>query len=100
MTIAVFDLKNYENEITEVRKKYVEYFDPSFVGIKLDDGDLEKITKRVGVYYKKISTQDGVNFFDHTGAIFVINKSSKIIGLYTPPITIDLMKEDILYGLR
>ena len=26
MTIAVFDLKNYENEITEVRKKYVEYF--------------------------------------------------------------------------
>lgn len=26
MTIAVFDLKNYENEITEVRKKYVEHF--------------------------------------------------------------------------
>tara|TARA_Y100000996_G_C22451915_1_gene614225 strand:- start:416 stop:1006 length:591 start_codon:yes stop_codon:yes gene_type:complete len=81
-------------------KKYVEYFDSSFIGIKLEEDDLMKVTKNAGVYYKKISTEDGVDFFDHTGAIFLLDKNSKIMGIYTPPLIIDSLKDDILYGLK
>ena len=81
-------------------KRYIEYFDSSFVGIKLNQNDLDQVTKNAGVYYKKISTEDGVDFYDHTGALFLLDKNSKIMGLYTPPISIDSLKEDILYGLK
>ena len=81
-------------------KRYVEYFDSSFIGIKLEEDDLIRVTKNAGVYYKKISTEDGVDFFDHTGAIFLLDKNSKIMGIYTPPLIVDSLKDDILYGLK
>lgn len=81
-------------------KRYVEYFDSSFIGIKLEEDDLIRVTKNAGVYYKKISTEDGVDFYDHTGAIFLLDKNSKIMGIYTPPLIVDSLKDDILYGLK
>ena len=71
-------------------------FDTSFVGIATKDIELKDLTKRVGVYYKEISTNDNVKFFDHTSAIFVINKESNLIGLYTPPVEINNIYEDIV----
>ena len=83
------------DDVTKI-KKYVEYFDSSFVGIATRDMELKELTKRVGVYYKEISTNDDIKFFDHTSAIFVINKESKLIGLYTPPVEISNIYEDII----
>ena len=77
-------------------KKYVEYFDSRFEGLATKDSELKELAKRVGVYYKEISTNDDIKFFDHTSAIFVINKESKLIGLYTPPVEISNIYEDII----
>ena len=77
-------------------KKYVEYFDSSFVGIALSDVEIKKLAKRVGVYYKEIATDSDIKFFDHTSAIFVINKESKLIGLYTPPVETNNIYEDVV----
>jgi len=83
------------DDVTKI-KKYVEYFDKSFVGIATRDTELKELTKRVGVYYKEISTDNNIKFFDHTSAIFVINEESKLIGIYTPPIGINDIYEDII----
>ena len=83
------------DDVTKI-KKYVEYFDKSFVGIATRDTELKELTKRVGVYYKEISTDNNIKFFDHTSAIFVINEESKLIGIYTPPIGINNIYEDII----
>ena len=83
------------DDVTKI-KKYVEYFDKSFVGIATGDTELKELTKRVGVYYKEISTDNDIKFFDHTSAIFVINEESKLIGIYTPPIEINDIYEDIV----
>ncbi len=83
------------DNITKI-KKYVEYFDSRFVGIATRDTELKELTKRIGVYYKEISTDNDIKFFDHTSAVFVINKESKLIGLYTPPIKINYIYEDII----
>ncbi len=77
-------------------KKYVEYFDENFVGLETDEANLTKLSKRVGVYYKKIQGNSSVDFYDHTGAIFVTNEDSKLVALYTPPIDINKILEDIL----
>ena len=77
-------------------KKYVEYFDSRFEGLATKDRELEELAKRVGVYYKEISVDGDVKFFDHTSAIFITNKNANLIGLYTPPVNINNIFEDIV----
>tara|TARA_B100000886_G_scaffold275898_1_gene199847 strand:+ start:16820 stop:17353 length:534 start_codon:yes stop_codon:yes gene_type:complete len=77
-------------------KKYVEYFDSSFQGLATKDSELKELAKRVGVYYKEISMDGSVKFFDHTSAIFITNKNANLIGLYTPPVNINNIFEDIV----
>ena len=96
MLFISVDTKDNLNRI----KRYVEYFDNDFIGIAIDKERLDQLTKRIGVYYKKVSSDGSIDFYDHTGAIFLINKQAKLIGLYTPPILIKEMKEDIIKGLK
>ena len=96
MLFISVDTKDSLNKI----KKYVEYFDNDFIGVSMDKEKLDQLTKRVGVYYKKVSFDGNIDFYDHTGAIFLINKKAKLIGLYTPPILIKEMKEDIIKGFK
>ena len=96
MLFVSVDTKDSLNKV----KRYVEYFDNEFIGISMNKEKLDQLTKRVGVYYKKISSDGNIDFYDHTGAIFLINKQAKLIGLYTPPILIKEIKEDIVKGLK
>ena len=79
----------------EVIKKYVEYFNKDFIGISMNADAMERLAKRTGVYYKKVSSTGDIDFYDHTGAIFLVNKNSKIMGLYTPPIKEELIISDL-----
>ena len=79
----------------EVIKKYVEYFNKDFIGVSINDKNIKKLVKKTGVYAKKVSSTGSIDFYDHTGAIFLINRDSKVMGLYTPPIKDDLIISDL-----
>ena len=76
-------------------KKYVEYFNKDFIGLSIKDNRIKELVKKTGVYAKKVSSTGSVDFYDHTGAIFLINRDSKMMGLYTPPIKDDLILKDL-----
>ena len=80
----------------EVMKKYVEYFNKDFIGMPMNGNYLDKVIKKAGVYVKKVSSEGGIDFYDHTGAIFIVNSDAKVIGIYTPPILNDLILKDIV----
>ena len=80
----------------EVMKKYVEYFNKDFIGMPMNGNNLDKVIKKAGVYVKKLSSEGDIDFYDHTGAIFIVNSDAKVIGIYTPPILNDLILEDIV----
>ena len=84
----------------EVMKKYVEYFNKDFIGMPMNGNNLDKVIKKAGVYVKKVSSEGDIDFYDHTGAIFIVNSDSKVIGIYTPPILNDLILEDIVKVLN
>lgn len=84
----------------EVMKKYVEYFNKDFIGMPMNDNNLDKVIKKAGVYVKKVSSEGDIDFYDHTGAIFIVNSDAKVIGIYTPPILNDLILEDIVKVLN
>ena len=79
----------------DVIKKYVEYFNKDFIGVSINDKNIKKLVKETGVYAKKVSSTGSIDFYDHTGAIFLINRDSKLMGLYTPPIKDDLIISDL-----
>ena len=76
-------------------KKYVEYFNKDFIGLSIKDNRIKELVKKTGVYVKKVSSTGSIDFYDHTGAIFLVNKDSKIMGLYTPPIKDNLIISDL-----
>ena len=80
----------------EVMKKYIEYFNKDFIGMPMNGNNLDKVIKKAGVYVKKVSSEGDIDFYDHTGAIFIVNSDAKVIGIYTPPILNDLILEDIV----
>ena len=84
----------------EVMKKYVEYFNKDFIGMPMNGNNLYKVIKKAGVYVKKVSSEGDIDFYDHTGAIFIVNTDAKIIGIYTPPIVNSLILEDIIKVLN
>ena len=49
---------------------------------------------------KKVSSEGAIDFYDHTGAIFIVNTDAKVIGIYTPPILNSLILEDIIKVLN
>ena len=79
----------------DVIKKYVEYFNKDFIGVSINDKNIKKLVKKTGVYAKKVSSTGSIDFYDHTGAIFLINRDSKVMGLYTPPIKDELIISDL-----
>ena len=79
----------------DVIKKYIEYFNKDFIGVSINDKNIKKLVKKTGVYAKKVSSTGSIDFYDHTGAIFLINRDSKLMGLYTPPIKDDLIISDL-----
>ena len=84
----------------EVMKKYVEYFNEDFIGMPMNGNNLGEVIKKAGVYVKKVSSEGDIDFYDHTGAIFIVNSDAKVIGIYTPPILNDLILEDIVKVLK
>tara|TARA_B100001564_G_scaffold341017_1_gene335226 strand:- start:467 stop:1051 length:585 start_codon:yes stop_codon:yes gene_type:complete len=76
-------------------KKYVEYFNKDFIGLSIKDNEIKELVKNTGIYAKKSSSTGSIDFYDHTGAIFLVNKNSKIMGLYTPPIKEELIISDL-----
>ena len=76
-------------------KKYVDNFNKDFIGLSIKDNRIKELVKKTGVYAKKVSSTGTIDFYDHTGAIFLVNKDSKIMGLYTPPIKDNLIISDL-----
>ena len=72
---------------------------PTAFGLLIDResgfANIKKLVKETGVYAKKVSSTGSIDFYDHTGAIFLINRDSKLMGLYTPPIKDDLIISDL-----
>ena len=73
----------------------MEYFNKDFIGLSINNSDVKKLVEKSGIYAKKVSSTGSIDFYDHTGAIFLINKESKLMGLYTPPIKDELIISDL-----
>jgi protein SCO1/2 len=63
----------------EVLSQYVAAFNPSFIGLHPNDGQLAKVAKDFRIYYAKVPDKTGDGYtMDHTAASYVFDPSGKL----------------------
>lgn len=83
----------------EPLKKYLENFNPNFVGVTGTKLEIEKLTKACNVFsYEDPNKTWGR--IDHTASLFLFNPEGKLEALFSPPFKNDLILQDLKVLLR
>ncbi len=72
----------------EKLKGYVEYFDPSFLGVTGSALEISELTRQLGVIYIKVQppgADDTQYLIDHSSAIFLVNPQAHMVGVFSAP---------------
>lgn len=75
-------------------KKYVQYFNPGFIGLRGSIAQTKVLTSQLGVafsYGKKF--KDGSYTVNHSAAIFLIDPKGQEIAIFSAPHHVDSMKK-------
>ena len=84
-----------ERDSPDVLKSYVANFGENIVGLTGDASELEKLTKRLGIFHAKSAEHhEGYNV-DHSSAVLLINTDAQFHALFSAPYTIDDLVRDL-----
>lgn len=75
-----------ERDTPAVLEKYVGHFNREFLGVSGARGELDKLTKSLGVYHQRgAATADAGYAVDHSAAIFLIDPQLRLRALFSAP---------------
>ena len=84
-----------ERDSPDVLKSYVANFGENIVGLTGDASELEKLTKRLGIFHAKSAGHHGGYNVDHSSAVLLINTDAQFHALFSAPFTIDDLVHDL-----
>lgn len=84
-----------DRDSAEILNSYVSYFGKDITGLSGDMAELQKLTKKLGIFFEKSPTDDGGYSVDHSAAVLVINPDSDFHALFSPPYSIDNLAHDL-----
>lgn len=67
-----------ERDTTELLAQYVPAFDPTFLGLRGSEAELQAVAKDFKVFYRKNPSPSGGYTMDHTAGSFVFDKQGRI----------------------
>ena len=75
---------------------YVKSFDPSFIGLRPEPTELEKVVKAFHAIAVKVPTADGKDYtVDHSATIYVYDRRNQLRLIAQPDIAIDAFAADL-----
>jgi protein SCO1/2 len=73
-----------ERDTPEVLARYVEAFDPAFVGLQGDEATLRRIGRDFGLYYEQQPpAADGSYSVDHSAAAYLLDSEARLRVVYS-----------------
>lgn len=70
----------------DVIDKYMEYFDPTFVGVSGPQADIDSLTRQFGAgYMAEPETAPGRYLVSHTSSIFLVDPRGRLVAAFSPP---------------
>lgn len=93
---VVFLSVDPERDTPEVLTRYVNYFDPGFIGASGAKDQLDKLGAATGFVYMKSpgATPETYNV-DHSSALILINPQAQVAGYLTAPLKVDALSADL-----
>lgn len=78
--------------------EYIDYFEPSFLGVTGDDSELKRLTQPLGILYAKVMTENSAMGYvmDHSASIILIDPQGQYHALFSPPHDPGVMADDFL----
>jgi len=74
-----------EHDTPAVLAGYLRRFDPSFLGLTGDPGEIHRLAASLGIGITRITLPGGGYDFDHSMAILLFNSGGREVGVFTPP---------------
>jgi len=96
----IFISVDTKNDDISTVKNYVEYFNNDFIGITMSPTDLKSLSQSIGVYYEKVSSSQSIDFYEHTGALFLVDQSGRLLGIFSPPFDFSKLETEIVEFLN
>lgn len=94
-TQVLFVSVDPERDRPEQLKRYVQYFDPSFLGVTGSPQELSKLTQALGIYYELRGT--GKDYLvDHSAAVVLIDPEGRRHAVFSPPHEVPVLARDYL----
>jgi len=85
-----------ERDTPDRLEAYVKNFDPSFIGLRPDPAELEKVVKAFHAIAVKVPTGDGKDYtVDHSATIYVYDRRNQLRLIAQPDIAIDAFAADL-----
>lgn len=74
-----------ERDTPEVLARYLQNFDPAFIGLQGDDATLRRIGRDYGLYYQRHTpeTEGGPYLVDHSSAIYLADAEGRLRTIYS-----------------
>ena len=84
---VVFVSVDPARDTIDVMRKYVNYFNPNFMGATGSDEALKGLTRQMGVVYDKIELDDNPKNYamEHSTSIILVNPRGAIQAIFTAP---------------
>lgn len=100
---VVFVTVDPERDTLETMAAYVPAFNAEFYGVRVEGEMYEAVKTAYGLYVEKREVE-GANadnyFVDHTGIIYLIDKSGNLSEVFPPSSDADFMQADVEYWLE
>lgn len=86
-TQIVFVTVDPNRDPPAVIKEYVQFFEPSFIGVTGDLGQITAFTRSIGILYEYVSKGEGKNNYgvNHSSQIILIDPQARLRAVFSPP---------------
>ena len=92
---VIFVTVDPERDTPEVLAQYVPAFHPSFIGLRGDAAQLDRVARLYKIYYAKSPTPGGDYTMDHSAAKFVLDTKGRIRLLVQHAAGADVLADDL-----
>jgi protein SCO1/2 len=81
----VFVSVDPERDTGETIRQYVEFFDPSIIGVTGEPANLEVLTNALGIVHRKVELDGGGYTIDHSSQLILLDPEGRQAGIFRPP---------------
>jgi len=84
-----------ERDSPEVLARYLEFFNPAFVGVTGEQAQLDLLYQGLGVQRIRIPGAQGAYSVDHSAALLLVDPEGRLVGYFMPPFSAERLTADL-----